>query len=81
MKFTCWNPDMGHEGPDDGEEIEAYSTARAAEVYVDLNFSDWSYPRECTVIVRNAEGRAYSVPVEMESVPHFHAGTAKEVVL
>ena len=78
--FLCWNPDMGHEGPDDGEAVvDAFDVRRVAEAYVDQNFSDWSYPRNCTVMVRTEDGRTFSVDVEQQNVPSFHAATPKEV--
>ena len=80
MKFLCWCPDMGHEDPEeDGEEFDSYDAGEAARDYVEKHFSDWSYPRDSDVLVRNPAGIVFAVNVTVESVPSFSSSTPKEV--
>lgn len=68
--YLCWCPDMGEE-PDDGEEVTARDAALAAERYAEAHFSDWSYPRECEVLVQEPPAPAVRVRVDVETVPSF----------
>ncbi len=63
--------------PEDAKEVEAWDAETAAEMFTETNHSDWEYPENSYIIVKDAEGNVSTFCVEARTEYAFYTTLMK----